>query len=378
MAFTAAVSSTAFDFEDDLRYLSVTSGEGSTWFDNIRVSAWTGQYSVQPAVTDIILGETSTVAVPAFGAPTWFRLEVPADGRLKVQVTGPSGAVLGVYARQGALPSRETYDARTNAEGAPAQQLAVFDARPGTWYLAVYGNGSTGQVTVTSTLRTGLWISGVTPTQHANQGLGSIGITGSSLHLSDSVRLEGGGHTFPALDLNRLDGRFLAEFKLFSIPPGSYNLVIASGAASARFPFTVVPATAPQLEARLHTPTRLSPSSHETLWVEIRNAGPTQVAVRLQEVTATLDGRKGAKLTLDSTRVVQGFWSSAETPAGFSDTVSFLPFGSVPGLLQPGETVRVPVYYTGWLGGWSGGLWRSGAQIRFELNLLRPDDPDVH
>ena len=40
---------------------------------------------------------------------------------------------------------------------------------------------------------------------------------------------------------------------------------------------------------------------------------------------------------------------SNTTPAGFSQTVQFLASGAVPGILEPGESVTVPVYYAGWL-----------------------------
>ena len=50
---------------------------------------------------------------------------------------------------------------------------------------------------------------------------------------------------------------------------------------------------------------------------------------------------------MDATKQGAGFWTSA-TPDGFSHSVQFLASGSTPGLLQPGESVKVPVYYAGW------------------------------
>ncbi len=39
-------------------------------------------------------------------------------------------------------------------------------------------------------------------------------------------------------------------------------------------------------------------------------------------------------------------------PEGFSDHVQFLASGDTPGLLQPGESGRVPIYYAGWQKPW--------------------------
>ena len=44
--------------------------------------------------------------------------------------------------------------------------------------------------------------------------------------------------------------------------------------------------------------------------------------------------------------VVSGFWTSA-IPQGYSNTVEILASGKVPGVLEPGESVTVPVYYAG-------------------------------
>src|SRR5439155_12053828 len=42
-----------------------------------------------------------------------------------------------------------------------------------------------------------------------------------------------------------------------------------------------------------------------------------------------------------------GFQPYAHLPEGFSDTVQVLASGATPGLLQPGESSRVPVYFAG-------------------------------
>ena len=58
-----------------------------------------------------------------------------------------------------------------------------------------------------------------------------------------------------------------------------------------------------------------------------------------------------ALLTLDPSLVTQGLWT-ATLPAGFSNTIQFLASGANPGVLEPGESIQVPIYYAGWEQPW--------------------------
>jgi hypothetical protein len=75
-----------------------------------------------------------------------------------------------------------------------------------------------------------------------------------------------------------------------------------------------------------------------TLYVEYANTCDAAMTAPL----LVLHGSDRALLTLDQSRMAQGLWTDA-APDGFSDTVQLLASGTVPGLLQPGERVRVPV-----------------------------------
>src|SRR5206468_11288682 len=59
-----------------------------------------------------------------------------------------------------------------------------------------------------------------------------------------------------------------------------------------------------------------------------------------------------ALLTLAPSLVKEGLWSSTTVPAGFSNTIQILATGGTPGLLQPGESIQVPIYYAGWQVPW--------------------------
>src|SRR5262249_32298699 len=77
-------------------------------------------------------------------------------------------------------------------------------------------------------------------------------------------------------------------------------------------------------------------------------------------------------LTLDKSRLVAGFWTSA-LPDGFSNSVQIYASGAVPGLLQPGEGVRVPGYYVGLQQPWD----LSDTKVEFELLVHEAGDSSV-
>ena len=74
-------------------------------------------------------------------------------------------------------------------------------------------------------------------------------------------------------------------------------------------------------------------------------------------------------LTLDQTKVTQGIWTSA-SPDGFSPSVQILGNGATPGVLQPGESLTIPVYYVGW----SNGQLDTTQPIDFSLGVLQSND----
>ena len=76
--------------------------------------------------------------------------------------------------------------------------------------------------------------------------------------------------------------------------------------------------------------------------------------------------------TLNPALVVSGYWTSA-LPAGYSNTVEILASGKVPGVLEPGESVTVPVYYAGMQQPWS----FAETQFRLQPAILHPERHDV-
>src|SRR5262249_49985610 len=106
-----------------------------------------------------------------------------------------------------------------------------------------------------------------------------------------------------------------------------------------------------------------------TVYVEYSNTGSVPMPGPLLLLKAVQGVTAAAFLTLDPTRVVSGVWNQA-VPDGFSTSVQFLASGATPGVLAPGETIQVPVYWAGWLAS----LWNPNTPVVFNLGVLQPDD----
>ena len=75
-----------------------------------------------------------------------------------------------------------------------------------------------------------------------------------------------------------------------------------------------------------------------------------------------------ALLTLDPSLVAQGIFSRPIVPAGFSNSIQLLASGATPGVLQPGESIQVPIYYAGWQQPWDFTYPTVQPEIGIELN----------
>ncbi len=102
------------------------------------------------------------------------------------------------------------------------------------------------------------------------------------------------------------------------------------------------------LKTSIYVPDPVGIHLPATLYVTYSNVGTAPLAAPLLVLTATFNGQQGAFLSLDPALAGLGYTSNT-TPAGFSPSVQFLASGSVPGVLEPGESVTVPVYEAGFL-----------------------------
>ena len=121
---------------------------------------------------------------------------------------------------------------------------------------------------------------------------------------------------------------------------------------------------------RLILPSVIGRHISSTFYVQYTNTGSAAMPapVLLLESSVAYDQ---PLFTLNKALVVSGFWTSA-IPEGYSNTVEILASGKVPGVLEPGESVTVPVYYAGMHQPWN----LSETQFSFDIRIFNSTDTD--
>jgi RHS repeat-associated protein len=100
-------------------------------------------------------------------------------------------------------------------------------------------------------------------------------------------------------------------------------------------------------------PPSLTSTDPAVVTVQYRNTGLIPMPAPVLQLTASQNGNLGAFLTLDPTLINVGH-NTNTTPTHFAPAVEMLASGDTPGVLQPGESGAVAVYYGGWLSsGWN-------------------------
>jgi YD repeat-containing protein len=318
------------------------------------------------------------------GDEHYFRIDVSAGQNLLIQLNGLDNlGASEVYVRFGALPTRGTFDYRAATPGSADQQLLIPAAAPGTYYILVRGESvpGNGQFTL-ETIASRLNVTGVTPDRYGQGASATLAIAGAGFDATAVAELVAtNGTTYGATGISADSfTQLTATFNLSSVPVGRYSLRVSSpfwGTNTLADAFEVLPAGEARLETSLIVPSQLGYHAVATIWVEYRNTGNAAMSAPLLVLSATQNGREGAFLTLQQVGLVEGFWTSAD-PAGFSHSVQILASGDTPGVLQPGDSVRVPVYYAGWKQNPTPPIWDfSYPPMNWNLGVLRADDTNA-
>jgi RHS repeat-associated protein len=330
--------------------------------------------AVTPRLTN---GAAITAQFTSDNAGQYYRIDVPAGMSLQITLTGTVSAITELYLRQGAFPTRGTYDYHSTSISGPNQQITVMNIPSGTWYVLAYGASipNSDQYTISVQLSSVL-LSIVSPALSGTAVDSTLILTGAGFLPGSSVELisEGGAH-YPATTLG-VDSftRITAIIAAGSVPAGSYTVRVTrpdSSFAQLNNVFTMIAGGLPKLVTNLILPKTMGRHAPATIYVEYSNTGSAPMPAPLLVLTGSHKGVPGAFLTLNPALHNAGFWTSAQ-PAGFSHSVQFLAGGNTPGTLQPGESFRVPVYYAGW----QYNLWDfSDNTFNWNLGVMQADDP---
>jgi pimeloyl-ACP methyl ester carboxylesterase len=313
----------------------------------------------QTSLTPLTLGSPFNGVFSGNGQPQLFTINVPSVAPLSIQLTDNATADhLELYASLGTPPTRETYDYGANGAGS-SQSLLIPNAATGTWYVLAYAesvaappanfsiSANSGETVVTN----------FTPNHSGNGADITVTLNGAGFENGTSVAmLSTGGISYSAESENVISfEQMSATFTTGSVPAGQYTLQLTlpdNTLVNAPGTFSVSSGGQSQLVTHIVVPSSIGYHLPSTLYVQYTNAGTIAMPAPLLLLDATQNGQEGAFLSLDSS-AANTFFSTSTLPAGYSHSVEILASGATPGVLEPGETVSVPVYYAGWQQPWN-------------------------
>ena len=292
-----------------------------------------------------------------------FAVTVPQSQQLFIQLQNISTADhVEIFAKFGSRPTLADTQFSAAGTSVTQQQVLIPTASPGTWYILVYAEYIANPPTnyTLSAAALPVTLSSVSPDHLGNTADQIITLTGGIFNSSAAVSLVASdGTTYPAGTVHLdLPTELKATFPAGSVPVGTYDVQVSQGGATTTLPnaFRVVQGGFAQLQTHLGVPDALGYHVPATLYLQYSNVGTLAmpapvIAVTIFQTHAGGNTDANALLTLDSSLVTQGYWGTS-IPAGFSNTVQVLASGATPGVLEPGESVTVPIYYAGWQQPW--------------------------
>lgn len=308
----------------------------------------------------LLLGVATTNRFFTSGDRRFYKVTVPPGGHLRLTFDDLDN--LGsneIYVRRGSAPTAGLFDYKFTKTGAD-QSLLVPDADAGDWYVMVVGANvtGTGGYTLRADFSTDIILESITPNRLGNLVPVTIAASGAAFDSSVQAFLKLGATTVRTGIVNFVSSkRLLLDFDITGISSNTYQLTLTRTTNTAALPIQILEGGIAKLETELIAPAQVRRGAPATIFVEYANTGDAPMDAPL----LVLHGSGGARLTLDMNAIAVGLWS-APPQIGFSDTVQILGSGATPGILQPGERIRVPVAYVGFT--------EPVASIQFDLGVF--------
>jgi YD repeat-containing protein len=323
------------------------------------INGQTGSYAFDLNLTSQIAFLTNVHGtVVGNGQAQLFSIDVPANQQLKVELQDSSpGDRNELYLTIGKPPTRSDYQFRSDNFAEADQEVIVPAAAAGTWYILVYSAkvaAPPGNFTLTATFAPVL-LTQVSPIHFGTSGNLILTLRGAGFDDTTAVSLMAADGTIYASNTVRLDSptQVTGAFTAGTVPAGVYSVEVTQDqnlSAELRDSFTMIEGGQAVLETHITVPGAVGGHQPAVIYVEYSNTGDVAMSAPVLGLTATRLGLQGALLTLDPSLANQGY-ISFDTPPGYSQSVQILASGATPGLLQPGESETVPVYWAGWLRG---------------------------
>ncbi len=314
------------------------------------------------SILGLSLGTIAAETSSGTGYSQLYSVSLPTVQTLFVNVQDAgSSDVEQLYAKLGSPPTLSSYGYSYTGKSTSYPQILISSAASGTWYFLVYTSSAPAN-TPYSIVATGapVQLSAVSPSTVSQSLSASITLSGAGFNTGTTVELisPGGGPVFNASSVS-IDtfNQISATFDLATAPvtgtgtPYSVKVTRTDG-TTATLPAAVTVTTqgSAHLVTKLITPHPMGRHIASIIYIEYSNTGSEPMAAPLLELSSPSKAGSGIVnkplLTLNPALQVAGYWTSA-LPTGYSNTIEILASGSVPGVLEPGESVKVPVYYAG-------------------------------
>ena len=307
----------------------------------------------QTSQTQLALGTFYNGTIPGTGFAQLFKIDVPDFRPLLIQFHGLNNSDrIEVYARQGAPPTRQQFDAHNVTVGAD-HQLSVPYAIPGAWYLLVYGDAllSPSNFTLTVDSPT-VRVLDISPGILAMTATETLSLHGLGFLPGTQVAIlpQAGGAPLTAQNVSiETTEKLSATFDLTGASSGIYDVraTLPTGISHTLAEKLSVNSGTSNLVTRLILPGALGRHQSAKLTVEYSNTGTVSMDAPILVLKSNdPDDSDHPQLSLDLNELVKGHWTSASAN-GFNESVQIYAQGETPGLLLPGETVKVDVIYGG-------------------------------
>ncbi len=334
----------------------------------------------ETSVTPLSLSSPYSGTFAGNGEAQLFMVNLSSPAPVILKLTDPDTSDhVELYAQRGTAPTRETYAYAANGWGS-SQSIVIPSAPAGTWWILAYAESvaSPPQSFTIEADATPLLVTGVTPAQYGTGAVATLTLNGAGFTPSTTVALVSadGTMTYPASSVAfNTFTQLTATINLAGVPQGTYSVQVSNssgGSETLANAFTVIAAGQPELQTQLILPAAVGRHITSTFYVKYANTGTVAMPAPILLLESSVPDDL-PEFTLNPAVRVSGYWSSSALPQGYSNTVEILASGKVPGILEPGESVTVPVYYAGMQKPWN----FSESQFKFDLRVFNTTDTDT-
>lgn len=311
------------------------------------------------------------------GFTKFYKIDVTDSQPLSILLDGyAQGNNVRLYVQYGYAPTMTDYAFVSSGGAVAGQSITIPLTHPGAWYVMLAGEYiSTPCEYTLIALSKYLIVDSVSMTRFGNNEPFTVSVSGAGFNTTTAlaiIALDGTRYTVQATTLGSSTS-IRATFAE-TVPAGVYKLEVKNGTQTPVIVDDAVTITVDaiaQLEAQIILPSGLRDAGLATLYVEYKNTGNIAMQAPILVLRATCNGEEGARMTLDENRLASGVWIST-VPVGYSTSVQIYADGSKPGILLPGETIIMPVYWAGW----NTQLSTIG-QLDFTLEVLSVDNTEA-